>query len=744
MNVTKKILAVLALQMLICTMLSAQDRNAVRSHYAMSKLSSSVRTLVHGQGGASKAKAISSSSARVCALVRTANAASLTDNGCRPITSIGDIYVVDIPMSRLMNLASDSRVCRIEAEHGNALQLDSMAIYTNATDIYTGNNLPQPFTGKGVVVGSMDVGYDLTHPTFLDADGTSCRIRRFWDQLSTDTIDSRMYVGAEYTSAEAIRDYAHSRDGLKMYHGTHTLGIAAGNGAGTRYVGMAPESDLCLVSNAVSGDEEFIADDDMYKYTTATDVLGFKYIFDYAESVGKPCVISFSEGAPQDFRGDNQLFYEALDRLVGPGRILVASAGNNGTARSYVGKPVGRESAGTFVTPPDNYIRMTVRTRGKVSMLTIFNYVHESDFVSKSPRANFYASGQVIIEVPVGDVCAAADSLLSDTILLNGVEYVQTMHAYHSCFDPADIIVDVTLSSPESTWLWANEHKTSFKVCGVDALAEMFPVHGSFAADTALDDADATHNILSPGSAPSVICVGATAYRPEYTDVYDYRHVTQWGPSGERVSFSSVGPTFDGRTKPDVMAPGANIISAMSSYYMDNNVAQTLVARQEHGGRTYGWSADGGTSMSTPAVAGIIALWLEANPNLSPDGVRSVLQRTCKPCGDYGSETSNYCGYGAIDAYAGLLDVLGMTGIEGLSAGNPRGVEVRVEHGNTLRLVFNEPLAQTEHIRLYGVDGRRFLEHVLEPGLTDYAIKTDVPTGIYAVQVGHNLSLIHI
>lgn len=704
---------------------------------AVSKMSSSVRSLVHSGCGLKRAKPLPVD-VRVCAFVRTANANEdvLVENECVPIARIGDIFVAEIPVDRLVALASDNRVCRIEAERGNVLQLDSMALYTNASDIYGGKGLPQPYTGKGVVVGSMDVGYDLTHPAFLNTEGTASRICRFWDQLSTDTVGSGMYVGAEYVSPQAINEYAHSRDGFKMCHGTHTLGIAAGNGAGTRYVGMAPESELCLVSNAVSGDEEFISDADMYKYTTATDFLGFKYIFDYAESVGKPCVVSFSEGSRQDFRGDNQLYYEALDRLVGPGRILVASAGNNGLQRSYVGKPVGRESAGTFITPPDNYISMTVRTRGNVSMLTIFNYVHESDFVSKSPHANYYAGMQAIIDVPVNDVCAAADSLLSDTVLINGVEYVQTMQAYHSCFNPDDIIIDVTLSCPEPTWLWANNHKTSFKVCGADAFAEVYPVHGSFSSDTALDDADATHSILSPGSAPAAICVGATSYRPEYTDIYGHVHPTQWGKTGERSNFSSIGPTFDGRVKPDVMAPGANVISAMSSYYMNENSPNTLVAQQQYNGRTYGWSVDGGTSMSTPAVAGIIALWLEANPSLSPDDVRDIMRRTCKPCGDYGADTPNYCGYGAIDAYAGLLAVLGLTGIDGLSTNSARGVDISISGGNCLRLSFDAPLADDERVRVFGVSGKQVATFKLAKGQREYSFPMVAAKGVYAIQVG--------
>ena len=60
----------------------------------------------------------------------------------------------------------------------------------------------------------------------------------------------------------------------------NTLGIAAGCGYDSPYRGMAYESDICLVSNAVSDDEQFIDSTDYYKYTYATDALGFKYIMD--------------------------------------------------------------------------------------------------------------------------------------------------------------------------------------------------------------------------------------------------------------------------------------------------------------------------------------------------------------------------------------------------------------------------------------------------------------------------------
>ena len=386
---------------------------------------------------------------------------------------------------------------------------------------------------------------------------------------------------------------------------------------------------------------------------------------------------------------------------------------------------------GTFVTPPASYVAFFVRTRGAVDL-----------------RTTFYdaASGPQSITVPVADVCAAPDSLLSDTMTIGGVEYVQTMQAYKSCFDSADVVVDVTLSRSDGSWLWAGGRRNSFELVGADGEAEAYDVHGYFSVrddNPSLCDATSSHSILSPGSAPDVICVGATSYRPVITLADGSKQTIDWGPTGQRCAYSSIGPTLDGRSKPDVMAPGSNIVSAIGSYYMEaNDAADILVARQTDCGRVYGWGAAGGTSMSTPAVAGIIALWLQANPRLSPADVLAVMQRTCKPCGDYGAATPLYCGYGSIDAYAGLLDVLGLTGVEGISSSVPHGVGIAVVDGLRLRLSFEEPLRGEECLAVYDIGGRQMLEKRLPAGKSVYEVALGVNAGVYAVQVGRRGSVL--
>ena len=332
--------------LLICLVCALGVLRSGAQRPVFEKMSSLVRELALRDHVSQKKVFGKKSSPRICAFVRmdSEGERAFGENGCRVLAQVGDIYIADIPVHRLSALSRHAGVKRIEANRSHSLVMDSTAIHLNTQPVYEGTNLPQAYTGEGVVMGVVDVGFDVTHPNFFDSTASRYRIKRFWDQLSTDTVGSALYVGADYTTEEAIRGYAHSRDGLIQTHGTHTLGIAAGSGYDSPYRGMAYESDICIVNNAVSSDIALIDSADIYKYTYATDALAYKYIFDYAASVGKPCVVSFSEGSSQDFRGDDQLFYEMIENLTGPGRIFVAAAGNDGGRKTYFRKPQGTES----------------------------------------------------------------------------------------------------------------------------------------------------------------------------------------------------------------------------------------------------------------------------------------------------------------------------------------------------------------------------------------------------------------
>lgn len=667
-------------------------------------------------------------SSRLHAFVRltTDDCQVLDEHGCYLLASFGDIHIVSIPLDQLLALTFDSRVLCIEASPSNHILTDSMSIHLNATPAYVGLGLPQAFTGRGVVMGVMDVGFDLTHPTFYSRDTADYRIRCLWDQLSTDTVGSPFPVGRDYVGKEALLKLGHSRDGLDLTHGTHTLGIAAGSGYDSPYRGMAPEADICIVANAVSDDIVYIDSADIYKYTFATDALGFKYIFDYAQSVGQPCVISFSEGSPQDFYGYDQLFYAMLDSLTGPGRILVAAAGNEGHKKNWMRKLPTCPRVGTFL-------------RSSSPEMTVLLKSADDYFI----RIVTYSAEPDTLLIPARQVLLQPDSTLTITSPIYGVE----LAAYPSCYNPSDICYDLTITSQGT--IGVDPH-LSVELLGDDADVEMWRMEGTFEVydeNPLLNDGDNTHNIHSPSSAPCVISVGATTYRDHITNLKGEQKSYWPGKDGNRVAFSSVGPTFDGRIKPDCMAPGNNIISSYSSYYLENHPTagdvSWDVAHFLFRGRTYAWNSNSGTSMSAPAVGGAIALWLQACPTLSPSDVLGILKRTCQRPSTLVDVPDNEYGYGEVNVYAGLLDILGLNTIDVI----PR------EHTNA-RISIDSPQMHIElsdaaltplPLCVYNLKGQCLVMDTMPQGIIQHDVLLPrMSAGIYVVSVGNTSTLVRL
>ena len=576
----------------------------------------------------------------------------LRQYGCKELARVGDISIAAIPLSKLGALSCGRQVKRIETGRRCSIQMDTTRLVVNAEKVYTGEGLPQSYTGCGVVVGVQDIGFDLTHPNFYSADMSKYRIKALWDQLSRDTIGSTLYVGRDYVGREALLELKHPIDGETQTHGTHTAGIAAGsgaegNGAVSPYRGMACDADLVLVDNAADN-ASLIDSRDYYKFTYATDALGFKYIFDYAERMHQPCVINFSEGSSQDFHGYDQLYYELLAKLIGPGRIIVSSAGNDGARNSYIHKSIGKERAGAFIMGNEKRFSCTAKSKQTFTFrISVYDNV-------ASPQ---------IVDISTVNVCNAQDSLLTDSLLVGGKKYKWRVLAYPNSYDTSETAYDFQLSSPSKL---GDSPQVSLQVMGRDADIELYRMSGYMfphSLDPVLDAGDCRYTIFSPSSSPDVICVGSTSYRTQFVNYLGEKKVYDSGQKGIRSSFSAMGPTLDGRIKPDVMAPGQNIISSYSTFFINNpkNVNASVKSDVRHfkyNGRTYAWNANAGTSMSAPVVTGAIALWLQADPTLTPADCLEIFAKTCTHYDASLSYPNNLYGYGQIDVAAGLREVL--------------------------------------------------------------------------------------
>ena len=576
----------------------------------------------------------------------------LRQYGCKELARVGDISIAAIPLSSLGALSCGRQVKRIETGRRCSIQMDTTRLVVNAEKVYTGEGLSQSYTGHGVVVGVQDIGFDLTHPNFYSADMSQYRIKALWDQLSRDTIGSTLYVGRDYVGRDALLELKHPIDGETQTHGTHTAGIAAGSGAQgngdiSPYRGMACDADLVLVDNAADN-ASLIDPKDYYKFTYATDALGFKYIFDYAERMHQPCVINFSEGGSQDFHGYDQLYYELLAKLIGPGRIIVSSAGNDGARNSYIHKSIGKERAGAFIMGNEKRFSCTAKSKQAFTFrVSVYDNV-------ASPQ---------IVDISTVNICNAQDSLLTDSLLVGGKKYIWRVLAYPNSYDARETAYDFQISSPSKL---GDSPQVSLQVMGRDADIELYRMSGYMfphSLDPVLDAGDCRYTIFSPSSSPDVICVGSTSYRTQFVNYLGEKKVYDSGQKGIRSSFSAMGPTLDGRIKPDVMAPGQNIISSYSTFFINNpkNVNASVksdVRHFEYNGRTYAWNANAGTSMSAPVVTGAIALWLQADPTLTPADCLEIFAKTCSHYDTSLSYPNNLYGYGQIDVAAGLREVL--------------------------------------------------------------------------------------
>ncbi len=723
------------LAFIVC--LTGLSASAQQTDYG--KMSGWVRQLVwQQQNGTPQQKATQRRSAakderHLTAFVQTSgqqHAQLWQENGCRELARKGDIAIVDVPVSNIARLSANPAVRRIEANRRPRMLMDTTRTVVNALPAYTATASHQAFTGKGVILGMMDVGFDLTHPTFYDTENHTCRISALWDQLSPDTLQSTLPVGRDYTTPEEVAALGCTTNGRTQYHGTHTLGIAAGNGYDSPYCGMAPESDICLVCNAVSEDTIYIRHEDIEKYTTAIDALGFKYLFDYADKQGKPCVISFSEGYYDSANEDDRLFAEFMEQLLGPGRIIVVSAGNEGNVTMYVRKEADRAMAGAFLHSGEKSAEYILQGNGDFK-LHLMAYDKETLLPSDT--------------LTLSAMDGRMDSLLCDTLFCGG-DTCTIAISRHQAYFGSDHMYLLTLKANDYFY---NLPQIAIIAEGTGTQVEMYGrrrylfQNGGFYSSKPIDDrwsdAGMGHNVIAPGSFPAAICVGAMLHRTSYVNSQGKRMGIYTEPAGSLMPESSTGPTKDGRIKPDVTAPGVNVISAFSSYFMENNPKSwdndRNVATFDYNGRTYAWNSISGTSMACPVVAGTIALWLEANPNLTRDDIIGIFQRTCRRPDTSLSYPNITYGYGEINTYNGLLDVLGLSSIKEISKESVQGVTIRQGNGG-LVLSFDHIPTSMVTVSIYSTAGSMIQQVSIKPTVTEATVPLPTLTGgIYAVQL---------
>lgn len=493
-------------------------------------------------------------------------------------TVTGQLATAVVPVSQLFELAADGGIVNISAATSK-IMTDKAASLSNVDKVHA---LATPYTGNGVIIGVIDSGFDFGHEAFKDASG-NCRIKAVWDQnLPSSTVGSvsKFGYGIVVDSPDDIASLAH--DISYDTHGTHVAAIASSSA--DIYRGMAPEAELVLVSTNKS---------------EAGMVDGLKFLLDYADAAGKPLAVNISMGTVIGFKDGNDNLAVMIDRLAEnqTGKIVSVAAGNEGHRRStIVSEPTANGVTTRLVPPSYNRENLFVgANEGKFTLtLTLHNAQDETVFTCSIESDNQES-------VRYDNFTAPSDGSF---VALSAAK--NTLSAAYS--------VSANLYAPlAQDWYWVAEVK------GEPAKYIITADYGE------LSEGSTATTIACTACGNHTISVGAYVSRPTFINLDGKDCVSDW-TLGDEYPNSGKGPTFDGRNKPDVMAPGASVISAINSFASSFSVNRDdLVESHSGDGRTYYWGAMSGTSMATPVVTGVIALWLQANPQLTVTDAHKIL-----------------------------------------------------------------------------------------------------------------------
>ncbi|MBX3225693.1 MAG: S8 family serine peptidase [Labilithrix sp.] len=549
-------------------------------------------------------------------------------------------------------------------------------------------------TGAGVMVGVADTGLDVAHPDFRNEDGTT-RVKWLLDlslpprgthraleeRYGIQDDDGVIIRGAVFSERElnlgleAMRlNVCDESKGVlcvptdDVGHGTHVTGTAVARSIdGTPYGGIAQRADIVSVrvSSSDSIQEDLL-------------VTAVEFMFDRADFEKKPMVVNISLGSDFGPHDGSFLWEKAIASYVGPehpGHSIIVAAGNSGTIAEMPIHQSVYVSEGTPMLVP-------IRTRGAANGQV-------QVWITLRPGANM----TIGLDGPDGTWIPPVERGRQDA--KNTADYNAGI-IYGSNLPNSPIGPDSNGAVVVWAGKWpAGDYNIRLEGKGV---AELYMEGiGDVALGTerqaTFTSAVREGTINLPATHPSIIGVGCTVNRPSWTSISGAevalrqpvldregglpirRAITDQAPSaalrelydGEVCWFSSSGPNAAGVPKPEIAAPGAVIVSAMSRDAQPGrpgSVFSTSVCPKNKDGaddrkclqidENHGIAE--GTSMSSPIVAGVVALLLEVDPTLTQDKILALLQAGAHR---YRTRTAfdDYAGPGEVDAM-GSLDAL--------------------------------------------------------------------------------------
>ena len=610
-------------------------------------------------------------------LDNSSSSSILEAEGVAVLAVRGNIALVMLPVDNVERIAQLDCVKQMQLQREVKPTLKSARALSGIDKIHSGTDLEQAYTGKGVITGIVDSGFDLNHVNFKDADGNT-RIKYF-NQIYQTKSNSLGYQIDEYGTPELIAKFKTDNDAT--FHGTHTLGIMAGGYRGTAtvaekvnsfknqiveidnpYYGVAYESDI--VASGVELSDMFIA-------------YGVESVLNYAYVNKQPAVINLSLGGNIGPHDGKSMMGQYL-ALASKEAIICLASGNEGDLPIALNKTFSAENTTlkSFIKP--QYTELSGYKNLRYGQV----YVYSNDASEFTFKAVVYnkSRGTTTFEIPIGNTNGEpiyyatpgyeSDGDKSHTNFNRAFEgYVGVGSMIDSETGRYYAMIDYFVGDNKSTNA-AGNYILGFIVEGAEGQRVDCFCDGSFTTMYGYDqegwsDGSTNGTVSDMACAPNVIVVGSYNSIDSWASLdgnsYGYNNAY---PTGKLSGFTSYGTLIDGRNLPHICAPGATVISSTNKYYIDNSdngiTSAYLQAKVDESGRTSYWQQMIGTSMSTPLVTGSIALWLQADPSLTVADALDIIEKTAVVDNDVTTSTADPVQWGAgkFDAYAGLKEVI--------------------------------------------------------------------------------------
>lgn len=590
----------------------------------------------------------------------------LTDSSAELPSSVtelhrrGGMVLAYVPYDDLEEVAALGVISRIEGGQVCTPVLDQARLFTNLPEIAVSEGVGK-YTGKGVVVGFADTGFDPNHLAFRDADTGWSRVVRLTNYGESP------YDVTRLTTREEIA--AWQTDDPDQWHATHVGGILAGGYKGNPYWGIATGSEIVATTSILY---------DALLLSGMEDVVG------YAREVGKPAVINMSVSSSLGPHDGTSLFCQYL-RLLAEDATICISAGNDG-ARVGIWNgvfPADGPAAAAVVDVPSwrlfrakGYIDVWSRDASPFDFALLVVDNQTNRVVARVPFPTVSSAGveqgYAIASSPERLEAAGispAESLVSREFAgcLNGIVTLTTeVNPENGRFNglvfldvenlPGDdgeiseryeIALEVNGRRGQRVTAYASDQLRFREIDGYDNFSYL--------------GTDGVINDFVTGE--GVIGVGAMCSRNRWPQLDGEDGEGSYGV-GDVAGFSSLCTGGTTGLLPDIVAPGAWLVSSVSTPYAvaHPEVIPSYSQVNTADGIDYYWDSASGTSMSSPYVAGVCALWLEANPYATPAEIKETIistatQPTVNPA-------NSRWGRGILNSYEGLRRILALGGVE--------------------------------------------------------------------------------